>query len=224
MSHPRDLAEYERFPALHELLDSYASIDYTFTDTPDQPGPALQAYARLSRDTPDRLDMAVREIDELLHIGLASEEIANDVDLLPRIKPAAGRSVEECLQIARDHLIRMAGADNVVKPMAPQTKWEWRARFPELHQLLGAYFHQDFSHDYASHDEAIADYSSGAPTDDIRQAVEEIHTLLSLIESDTELSHAANVLGLEVYPPKGTSLRQWLTDVSDRLARSVEYR
>ncbi|MEU8567604.1 contact-dependent growth inhibition system immunity protein [Streptomyces pathocidini] len=222
MSHPRDLAAYERFPALHELLDSYASDGYIFTDTADRPGPALQAYARLAHDSPDRLELVLREIDDLLRIGLFSEEIADDVDLLPHIEPPAGVTVEQCLRVIRDHLVRMGDGEFLVQFTAPETSWEWRARFPELHQLLGAYFHQDFSLDYDSHQEALDDYLSGASTADIRQAADQIRAFLSLIGTDQELGRAAQTLGLEVYPPKGVPLRQWLTDISVLFDRRIE--
>ncbi|MER6615319.1 contact-dependent growth inhibition system immunity protein [Streptomyces xantholiticus] len=213
MTHPRDLRDYERFLALHELLDAYAETGYAFTDTADEPGPALQSYARIAVQSPGRLHMLISEINDLIRLGLFSADIADDVDLLPRIKPPAGRTVEQCLEVAKIHLERIASGSPFAQTAHPQNPWEWRKRFPELHQLLGSYFHQDFSLDYASHKGALDDYLAGSAEEALKQAAMEIHTLLSIIETDRDLSVAADALGLEVVPPKNVTLRQWLSDI-----------
>lgn len=108
-----------------------------------------------------------------------------------------------------------------IQPALPQNAWEWRKRFPELHQLIGAYFHQDFSVDYASHKEALDDYLAGHPGEDLRRAATEIRALLSIVETDEELRIAADALGLEVRPPKNVSLRQWLDGIKGILIHSL---
>jgi hypothetical protein len=207
------MEEDERFPELHELLNSYAFAGNTFTDTVEEPGPALQAYVRQAVRKPGLLDQVIAEIDDLLQVGLFSDEIADDVDILPHVDPPAGCTVEQCLTLIRSHLERIRNGGAYQHSGLPQTDWEWWKQFPELRHLLAAYFHQDFSRFYASHREALDDYFSGNPTDDLAEAAREITSFLYLVESDSELDEAAQVLGLMVYPPEGVSLRQWLTDV-----------
>ncbi|MFD7485326.1 contact-dependent growth inhibition system immunity protein [Streptomyces mirabilis] len=214
MNLPDDyLLRDERFPELHELLDSYASADWTFTDTFEAAGPALQAYVRQAVGTPGLLDVVIDEIDDLLQVGLFSDEIADDVDVLPQIEPPAGVTVEQCLTVIRAHLARINNGGAYEQFALPQTDWEWRKQFPELGHLLAGYFHQDFSRFYTSHRDALDDYFSGNPTDDLAEAAREIDSFLSLIDSDSELDRATQILGLMVYPPEGVSLRQWLTDI-----------
>ncbi|MEU6862721.1 contact-dependent growth inhibition system immunity protein [Streptomyces sp. NPDC046876] len=87
-----------------------------------------------------------------------------------------------------------------------------RLRFPELSHLLGAYFHQDFPFEYTSHEEALADYLSGASEADRCRAADEIREFLSAHASDADLEKAAAALGLGVSPPRGR-LRRWLVQV-----------
>ncbi|MGV9567855.1 contact-dependent growth inhibition system immunity protein [Streptomyces sp. NPDC003480] len=206
-----------RFPELQELLDSYASAGWTFTDTPEEAGPALQAYVRYAVNIPGLLDGVISEIDDLLQVGLFSDEIADDVDLLPHINPPAGRSVEECLALIRNHLDRVRDGGPYEESALPQTDWEWNKRFYELGQLLGAYFHQYFSQEYESHKDALDDYLSCNPSEAQLQAARDIGRLLSLVQDDSELNRVTKILGLWVYPPEGLSLRQWLTEMQDTI-------
>ncbi|MYZ09976.1 hypothetical protein GT028_21755 [Streptomyces sp. SID2999] len=216
MIRSRDLPEEgERFRELHELLSSYAFAGNTFTDSAEEPGPALHAYVRQALRTPGSLDRAIAEIDDLLGTGLFSDEIADDVDVLPHVEPPAGRTVEECLAVIRSHLQRIRNGGTYQHSPLPQTDWEWRRRFPELRHLLAAQFHQDFSRFYGSHREALDDYFSANPADAVAEAAREIESLLAMVETDGELDRVTEVLGLQVYPPDSVSLRQWLTDIRD---------
>lgn len=208
----------ERFPALHELLDSYTYAGRSFTDTPEEPGAALQAYVRQAARAPGTLDAVIAEINDLLQVGLFSDEIADDVDLLPHINPPAGSTVEQCLTTIRSHLERIASGGPYVQSRLPQTDWEWKKQFPEIWMLLGARFNQEFSRFYASHREALDDHFSLTDEESQAELVRELESLLSLVDSDAELDHATQVLGLQVYPPEGVSLRQWLTDIRDIIA------
>ncbi|MEU0603492.1 contact-dependent growth inhibition system immunity protein [Streptomyces sp. NPDC006393] len=203
----------ERFPALHEVLDSYAFSGNSFTDTPDEPGVALKAYVRQAMRAPGTLDAAIAEIDDLLQVGLFNDEIADDVDLLPHVEPPDGRTVEQCLATIRSHLERIRASGVYEQAELPQTDWEWRKRFPELSSLLGGYFHQDYPKFYGSHREALDDYLDGNPREYLAAAAQELGEFLSRVSSDKELERAAEILGLMVYPPDGVSLRQWLTDI-----------
>ncbi|MGW4439029.1 contact-dependent growth inhibition system immunity protein [Streptomyces sp. NPDC004596] len=79
--------------------------------------------------------------------------------------------------------------------------------------LFGAYFYQDsLELEYQSHAEAVDDYLSGEPVEDVRRAASDITEFLALNPSEDEL-HEAAALGLSEPPPAGVSLRQWLTDI-----------
>lgn len=206
-----------RFYELADLLKAYAYTGFTFTDTTETPGPGLASYLRIAARDPVRAETAVQQIDELLSVGLFSEEIADDVEDLPHIRPPMGTSVEDCLRIARDHLYRLLQDPSRVPQMNPQNAWEWNERFPELSQLLGAYFHRDFSYIYDSRDEALDEYVSQSRPEDRAQAAQEITEILAIVTSDQELDTATTALGLDLLPPQAMTLRQWLGLIRQRI-------
>ncbi|MFG3248313.1 contact-dependent growth inhibition system immunity protein [Streptomyces sp. NPDC048187] len=210
----------QRFHELGDLLSAYAYEDFTFSDTPEAPGPALSAYLRIAARDPARAVTAIRQIDDLLSAGLFSEEIADEVEHLPHIRPPMGASVEDCLRMVRDHLDRFLRDPSRVPPANPKSSWEWNERFPSLSQLLGAYFHQDFSYIYASREEALDEYVGEADSDDRAQAAREIGELLETVSSEQELRTATTALGLDLLPPRGMSLKEWLETVRHRIAAS----
>ncbi|WP_369170222.1 contact-dependent growth inhibition system immunity protein [Streptomyces sp. R28] len=201
---------WPRFYELSELLEAYANTGFTFTDTAEAPGPGLASYLRIATRDPARASTAVQQIDDLLSVGLFSEEIADDVEGLQQIRPPMGTSVEDCLRIARDHLNRFLEDPSRVPQMNPQNAWEWNERFPQLSQFLGAYLHRNYSEFYASPEAAIDDYVSEVEPEDRTQAAQEITELLTMVTSDEELHTATTALGLDLLPPDGMSLRQWL--------------
>ncbi|MER6234404.1 contact-dependent growth inhibition system immunity protein [Streptomyces sp. NPDC001663] len=207
-----------RFYELSDLLEAYANTGFTFSDTAETPGPGLASYLRIAARDPARAETAVRQIDDLLSVGLFSEEIADEVENLPHIRPPMGTSVEDCLRITRDHLYRFLQDPSQIPLINPQNHWEWNERFPELGQLLGAYFHQNFSYFYNSRDEALDEYVSESLPEDLAQAARELDELLSMVSSDQELHTAANALGLGLLPPEGMTLRQWLEFIQNRVA------
>ncbi|MFD8305767.1 contact-dependent growth inhibition system immunity protein [Streptomyces sp. NPDC059690] len=206
-----------RFYELSELLEAYANTGYTFSDTAESPGPGLASYLRIAARDPTRAATAIRQIDELLSVGLFSGEIADDVEDLPHIRPPMGTSVEDCLRVARGHLVRLLQNPSQVPVTNPQNNWEWNERFPELSQLLGAYFHQNFAHFYDSRDEALDEYVGEVLPEDRARAAQEIVDLLTMVSSDRELDTATSALGLGLLPPEGMSLRQWLELVRQRI-------
>ncbi|MFJ8542566.1 contact-dependent growth inhibition system immunity protein [Streptomyces sp. NPDC093586] len=210
-----------RFYEVQELLEAYAAHDCTFTDTPETPGPALSAYLRIVSPDPQRTADAVHQLDDILRTGLFSPEIADDIELLPKIEPPSGRGVEECLRIIREHLVRHLGSPAQQNRSLPQNKWEYRERFPELNQFLGAHFHQDFSDEYTSYAEAVDDYLSGASDADLDQLVRDVTGLLAMAATDKDLKQAVSVLGMDVSPPSGISVRRWLEEVAGTVAERL---
>ncbi|MER6548351.1 contact-dependent growth inhibition system immunity protein [Streptomyces sp. NPDC001250] len=207
----------QRFYELSDLLEAYAHTGFTFSDTTETPGPGLASYLRIAARDPARAATAVHQIEELLSVGLFSDEIADDVENLPHIRPPMGRSVEDCLRIVRDHLYRFLRDPSRVPQENPQNSWEWNERFPALSQLLGAYFHRNFSDFYESPDGALDVYVSEAVLEDRAQAAQELGELLTMVSSDQELQTAATALGLDLLPPQGMTLRQWLELIRQRI-------
>jgi hypothetical protein len=205
----------DRFQELRQLLQAYEQPGHVFDDTMEVPGSALSAYLRVAAFVPARAARAVREIQALLAAGLFSDEIADDVDLLPRIHPPQGVGVEDCLRVIQEHLERFLAAPPPPRTsFRPKIPWEWRERFPALVQFLGAYFYQDsLKLEYGSHAEAVDDYLSGESPEDIEKAAVEISQLLDLDQTEVQLREATATLGLEEPPPAGVSLRQWLIDL-----------
>ncbi|MFI6008169.1 contact-dependent growth inhibition system immunity protein [Streptomyces sp. NPDC051243] len=207
-----------RFYELSDLLTAYAYTGFTFTDTTETPGPGLSSYLRIAARDPARAETAVQQIDELLSVGLFSEEIADDVEDLPHIRPPMGTNVEDCLRIARDHLNRFLEDPSRVPQMNPQNAWEWNERFPQLSQFLGGYLHRNYSEFHASPEDAIDDYVSEVDLEDRTQAAQEITELLTMVSSDEELHTGTTELGLDLLPPQGMTLRQWLELIRQRIA------
>jgi hypothetical protein len=208
----------QRFAELSDLLEAYAYTGFTFTDTAETPGPGLASYLRIAARAPARAATAVHQIEDLLSVGLFSEEIADDVEDLPHIRPPMGTSVEDCLRIVRDHLYRFLQDPSRVPQVNPRNSWEWNERFPALSQLLGAYLHRNFSEFYESPEAALDEYVSEALPEDRAQAVQDFGELLTVVSSDEELHTAATALGLDLLPPEGMSLRQWLELIRHRIA------
>ncbi|MFF0735535.1 contact-dependent growth inhibition system immunity protein [Streptomyces chartreusis] len=206
-----------RFYELSELLEAYTDTGYMFSDTAESPGPGLASYLRIAARNPARATTAVDQIDDLLSVGLFSEEIADDVEDLPHIRPPMGTSVEDCLRVAREHLRRLLQDPSQVPQTNPQTVWEWNERLPELSQFLGGYLHQNYSDFRASPDDAIDEYVAESAPEHRAQAAHEITELLGMVSSDQELDTATTALGLDLLPPQGTSLRQWLELIRRRI-------
>ncbi|MCT9077220.1 contact-dependent growth inhibition system immunity protein [Streptomyces fulvoviolaceus] len=211
----------QRFYEIDHLLTAYARSGSTFSDTAEVPGPGLTSYLRVVARDPARGATAVQQIDDLLAVGLFAEEIADEVDPLPRIQPPAGMSVEDCLRIARDHIYRVLQEPSQVQRVNPQNRWEWKETFPFLSQLLGAYFGQDFPDWYATWEEAIDDYLGDMGGEEARHTAEEVTEFLTIVESDQELKQATHILGLELLPPRGMTLRRWLESMRHRITSTT---
>ncbi|MFE4575554.1 contact-dependent growth inhibition system immunity protein [Streptomyces chartreusis] len=206
-----------RFHELSDLLEAYTDTGYTFSDTAETPGPGLASYLRIAARNPARATTAIAQIDDLLSVGLLSGEIADGVEDLPHIRPPMGTSVEDCLRIAREHLRRLLQGPSLIPQTNPQTVWEWNERLPELSQFLGGYLHQNYSDFHATPDDAIDDYVAESAPEHRAQAAQEITELLTMVSSDHELDTATTALGLDLLPPQGTSLRQWLDLIRRRI-------
>ncbi|GAA2775212.1 contact-dependent growth inhibition system immunity protein [Streptomyces showdoensis] len=150
----------------------------------------LRAYAD---NPPGRLRLRLGEYYRLPDLGLAPEE------------------VHGWLTGLADRLDASLEAGQAPPPAAPGTPWEWRARFPELAQLLGGWFSQDMPEEFGDHEAALADYLEGTDPGLVAQLTGELHELLALPLGEDGLALALVALGAEVQPPAPYTPGAWLT-------------
>jgi hypothetical protein len=85
-----------------------------------------------------------------------------------------------------------------------------------LEHLIGAYFHQDWNHVYATRHEAVADFVRRSP-DRAAKAGLEIYELLSSTGSGEELAAHLSAMGFDDAPPDGD--RAFLIDICTYIRR-----
>jgi hypothetical protein len=79
-----------------------------------------------------------------------------------------------------------------------------------LEHLIGAYFHQDWNHVYATRHEAVADFVRRSP-DRAERVPGEIDELLASTGDDEELAGRLSAMGFDDAPPDGD--RAFLTEL-----------
>ena len=179
-----------------------AYLRHTWHTRPWAIAVAEQQVREYARNPPGRLRLRLGEFYPVPDVGLPESEIQ---DWLHRIADHLRRSVEE---------------GRVPPPSVPATHWEWRARFPELAQLLGGWFSQDMPDEFADHDAALRDYRDGTDPVVVARLIGELHELLALDMEETTYALALAVLGMEVDPPALYTPSAWLALVADRLTQS----
>jgi hypothetical protein len=92
-------------------------------------------------------------------------------------------------------------------------------KYQNLEELLGCYFHQDWTSDDDSAPAVVERYLSEWPSDGVLAVVDEIGQLLREIKSEDDLRKVVMKLGC-YYEPGADALtyREWLASVSERLA------
>ena len=88
-----------------------------------------------------------------------------------------------------------------------------------LEHLIGAYFHQDWNHVYATRDEAVADFVRRAPERAVTVPAE-IDELLDATPDDAALADRLSAMGFDDAPPEGD--RAFLLDLRVHLFRMLE--
>ena len=91
--------------------------------------------------------------------------------------------------------------------------------YPELWQLFGAYFHQDWDLAGPDWQTVLAEYVETAEPETVRRAASELSALLHDTPDDGELRRfVLDDLGCEYLPePGGLSMREWLMEMQRRL-------
>lgn len=90
-------------------------------------------------------------------------------------------------------------------------------QFPELSDLLGSYFHQDWHDEFNSDDEAVKAIAAGESSERLKSVAEEIDALLHVgLTSEALRSVATIELGCFFEPQsRGLSWEQWLRHVKN---------
>jgi hypothetical protein len=88
-------------------------------------------------------------------------------------------------------------------------------RYPELEQLFGAYFHQDWDLEGPDDQAILARYLEESSETDLQQAIAELQRLLDEPMEENELGDfLLRELGSYYYPmAEGKSYREWLEEV-----------
>lgn len=92
--------------------------------------------------------------------------------------------------------------------------------YPNLQNLLGGYFHQDWM-EYGPNSESVLEQylKDEWPPEDVSKALEELKSLLKL--PDDELAKNIVDMGCEYYPiGLGFSYREWLTKLANQLYKN----
>ncbi|WP_048438935.1 contact-dependent growth inhibition system immunity protein [Caenimonas sp. SL110] len=89
--------------------------------------------------------------------------------------------------------------------------------FPNLEELIGGYFHQDWADDATSSVGVLDRYLSEWPLEDVPKVQAELAVVLQ--QSDEEIPRTLSALGNSFDPAcEGVSYRQWLDQIRTRLA------
>ncbi|MCX4675314.1 contact-dependent growth inhibition system immunity protein [Streptomyces sp. NBC_01433] len=157
----------------------------------------LREYAR---NPPGRLRLRLGEFYPVPDVGLPDERI------------------QAWLLMLADRLKESVETGQAPPPAPPQTRWEWRARFPELAQLLGGWYSQDMPDEFEDHEAAFQDYLDSTDPGPVAQLAGELRDLLALPVEEPDYVTGLAELGLEVEPPAPLSTVGWLVE----LARAVD--
>jgi hypothetical protein len=155
---------YGKYAVLADLLDAYAG--QAADDAPGRPGTALTAYlAAEGAADPARPVLAAAQARQLVHDGILDPGAITALQILPRpLEHAAEPDFFAWLTLVAQ-LCEQAAAQAYPAPTpVPQTGWEWRRTFPELHQLLAGYYGQDFDGEFGP---GPASHRSEVPADDM---------------------------------------------------------
>ncbi|MEZ0094818.1 contact-dependent growth inhibition system immunity protein [Streptacidiphilus sp. EB129] len=183
--------------ALRDLLEAYAGMPTD--DAPGAPSAALGEYlgAMLLVD-PTGPAVAAAQLRRLAGGGASA---AASAPMLPW-PPMADRFA--WMETVADLIESSVASGNAAPVDVPGTGWAWRRRFPQLFQLLGGYFGQDFPAEHPGVDSAeaerrvVAAWRSGTSRSVVARTVGEVHELLALQLDRGRLEYALGALGRDV--------------------------
>ncbi|MFF5973322.1 contact-dependent growth inhibition system immunity protein [Streptomyces sp. NPDC012769] len=196
--HDRKYGELDQVVRAHLGLGPHAPeavagyLRHTWRTRPWALAVAAEQLRTLAENPPGRLRLRLGEYYRLPDLGLPPEEVGGWLTGLA------------------DRLDESLANGQAPPPGPPVTPWEWRARFPELAQLLGGWFTQDMPEEFGDHESALADYLEGTDPGLVAQLTGELHDLLALGLDEDGLAQALVTLGSEVEPPVPYSPGAWL--------------
>ncbi|MFI8447473.1 contact-dependent growth inhibition system immunity protein [Streptomyces erythrochromogenes] len=189
-----DSPEADAAPA---ALQAY--LRHTWHTRPWALSVAEQQLREYARNPPGRLRLSLGEFYSVPDIGLP------------------GARTQSWLSEMADHIKGSIESGDAPPPAAPQTHWEWHARFGELGQFLGGWFSQDMPEEFGDHDAAVRDYRATVDPQLTARLVGEIHELLALRLEEHGYAVGVAELGMEVEPPAPFSVEVWLGAVAEHL-------
>jgi hypothetical protein len=91
---------------------------------------------------------------------------------------------------------------------------------PQLKQLAGAYFHQDYDLEYADEDAAVRDFARGQEESAVRELAQEIDSLLAKPLSESQFGDLWVKTLFAAYDPTadGWTYRDWFAHVRELLS------
>ncbi|MDV9190980.1 contact-dependent growth inhibition system immunity protein [Streptomyces sp. SR27] len=207
-----------RYGEMDQVLRAYAG--QRADDTEEKPSVALTAYLRHTwHSRPWAVGIAESQLREyarnppgplLLRLG----------EVYPLPDPGLdGAEIQAWLLTVAGHLRRCLAEGDMPPPGAPQTRWEWQARFPELGQLLGGWFSQDHGVEFQDHEEALRDYLEVTDPSLAARLCGEAYELLALRLDESDYAYGLSLLGLEVDPPVPYTHGAWLGIIAEEVLR-----
>jgi hypothetical protein len=221
------------FQELPRLLDSYAEVRHPEepggtpgdVDRDDRPSLAMRSYLRTAARHPGRAARVISEIEILVKHGPTDEVLLQlaDSGIRPdRLGSSDDVSLGEHFGRMLPHLRAFVANGEQVEDRAPETRWEWRQRFPELKSLLGAHFYMYWKDDYADHDAVISEYLDELDQETGAAVLQDIVDVRAIARTEKELERAFRVLGYHGYPPKGMKWSQWLNRIEERVRQHLD--
>ncbi|MFJ2788496.1 contact-dependent growth inhibition system immunity protein [Streptomyces sp. NPDC093249] len=207
-----------RYGEMDQVLRAYAG--QRADDTEEKPSVALTAYLRHTwHSRPWAVGIAESQLREyarnppgplLLRLG----------EVYPLPDPGLdGAEIQAWLLTVAGHLRRCLAEGDMPPSGAPQTRWEWQARFPELGQLLGGWFSQDHGVEFQDHEEALRDYLEVTDPSLAARLCGEAYELLALRLDESDYAYGLSLLGLEVDPPVPYTHGAWLGIIAEEVLR-----
>lgn len=146
------------FIGLPALLGAYDSTQLTYyaregevlppgdVDTAEAPGRAMRTFLRTCVHHPGRAARVMFELELLLDRGPEDEilEALSDAGISPEeLTPSDGKDPDGFFELMVPHLRDFIEAGERIADAIPESRWEWRERYPGLSGLMSGGFYRD---------------------------------------------------------------------------------
>lgn len=202
----------QQYPALWQFLGAYLHQDWQ--DEYESPNGALRDF--VSGDPGFAVDLPT-EIEQVLTSTADDATLeATLVNLGSFFVPSrAGQNPRDWLRHVKDETQLL-----VQDLEARHQSWSRSdaGATQNLEHLIGAYFHQDWNHVYATRDNAVADFVRRSP-DRAASVPQEIDALLASTGEDEELASRLSAMGFDDASPDGD--RAFLIELRTHILQQV---